>query len=160
MNIISIHENDPVNSITGFSTTIYFAGCEHRCKGCFSPQTWEYNQGKSYSVDELMKVLKYSKNKNISLIGGDVFYPLNRNEGVELINRIKKETNKTLYVWTGYLKEEVEKWVDISFIDFLIEGKFIIEKRDLRLQLRGSSNQRIFYKGYLVNDDDLEKILL
>lgn len=159
MNIISIHENDPVNSITGFSTTIYFAGCEHHCKGCFSPQTWEYNQGKSYSVDELIEILKCSNNKNVSLIGGDIFYPLNRYEGVELINRIKQETNKTLYVWTGYLKEQVECWIDISLIDFLIEGKFIIEKKDLRLQLRGSSNQRIFCKGHLTTDEDLIKNL-
>lgn len=147
MNVISIHENDPVNSITGFSTTIYFAGCEHKCKGCFSPQTWNYNQGTTYSVDELLYIIKASKNKNISIIGGDVFYPLNRQDGIELIKRIKKETNKILYVWTGYTKETVEEWFDISMIDYLIEGKFILELKDIRLNLRGSKNQRIFHNG-------------
>lgn len=147
MNVISIHENDPVNSITGFSTTIYFAGCEHKCKGCFSPQTWNYNQGTTYSVDELLYIIKASKNKNISIIGGDVFYPLNRQDGIKLIKRIKKETNKILYVWTGYTKEMVEKWFDVSIIDYLIEGKFILEQKDIRLNLRGSKNQRIFHNG-------------
>ena len=147
MNIISIHENDPVNSITGFSTTIYFAGCEHKCKGCFSPQTWEYNQGTKYSVDDLLSLINSSKNKNVSIIGGDVFYPLNRKDGIELIKKIKKETNKTLYVWTGYTKETIEEWIDISIIDYLIEGKFILEQKDIRLNLRGSKNQRIFHNG-------------
>lgn len=158
MNVISIVENDPVNSITGFSTTVYFAGCEHHCKGCFSPQTWEYNQGEKYTIDELLCILKLSKNKNISLIGGDIFYPLNRVEGIELIKKIKNETNKNIYVWTGYLKEQIEKWLDISIIDFLIDGKFEIDKKDIRLNLRGSLNQRIFFRGKEIFDNDLENI--
>lgn len=159
MNVISIVENDPVNSITGFSTTVYFAGCEHHCKGCFSPQTWEYNQGERYTVDELLDILKLSKNKNISLIGGDIFYPLNRIEGIELIKKIKYETNKNIYIWTGYSKEQVEKWIDVSMIDFLIDGKFELNKRDIRLNLRGSSNQRIFFRGTEIFDEDLENII-
>lgn len=147
MNIISIVENDPVNSITGFSTTIYFAGCEHHCKGCFSPQTWEYNQGKQYSNEVLLDLIRYNKNKNVSLIGGDPFYPKQRNEVIQFIKDIKTYTHKKIYVWTGYLKEDVEKWIDLNLIDYLIEGKFELNNKDIRLQLRGSSNQRIFYKG-------------
>ena len=147
MNIISIVENDPVNSITGFTTTIYFAGCEHKCKGCFSKNTWNYNQGDNYNVDQLLEIIKLNNHKNVSLIGGDIFYPKNRLEGIELIKKIKLHTNKKIYVWTGYSKEQVEKWIDLSLIDYLIEGHFEIDKKDIRLPLRGSSNQRIFCNG-------------
>lgn len=158
MNVISIVENDPVNSITGFSTTFYFAGCEHHCKGCFSPQTWDYNQGTPYTINEIVDIIKLSKNKNVTLLGGDIFYPLNRIEGIELIKKIKKETNKMIYVWSGYTKEEIEKWIDVSIIDFLIDGKFELDKKDIRLNLRGSYNQRIFFKGQQVKDNDLYNI--
>lgn len=157
MRVISIVYNDAINSITGFTTTIYISGCEHKCKGCFSPQTWNYENGEEYSIDELYNIFINSHNKNITFLGGD---PLNikyRNETIELIKRIKKNTNKTIYLWTGYLKEEIENWFDISLIDYLIDGKFILEEKDIRLNLRGSKNQRIFFKGKNITDE-IDKI--
>lgn len=147
MKIVSFVKNDPVNSITGFTTTIYVAGCPHHCKGCFSPQTWDYNSGTEYSVEDLYNIFINSPHKNITFLGGDPLNPLYRNETIELIKKIKENTNKKVYVWTGYLKEEVEQWLDISLIDYLIEGKFILEQKDIRLSMRGSHNQRIFNKG-------------
>ena len=147
MKIVSFVKNDSVNSITGFTTTIYVAGCPHHCKGCFSPQTWDYNSGISYTVDDLYSLFIKSPHKNVTFLGGDPLNPLYRNETIELIKKIKSNTNKKVYVWTGYSKEEVEQWIDLSLIDYLIEGKFILEKRDIRLALRGSSNQRIFCNG-------------
>ena len=147
MKIVSFVKNDSVNSITGFTTTIYVAGCPHHCKGCFSPQTWDYNSGISYTVDDLYSLFIKSPHKNVTFLGGDPLNPLYRNETIELIKKIKSNTNKKVYVWTGYRKEEVEQWIDLSLIDYLIEGKFILEKRDIRLALRGSSNQRIFCNG-------------
>ena len=76
----------------------------------------------------------------------------NREEVIELIMWIKKETNKTVYVWTGYLKEEVDKWIDTSIIDYLIDGKFIKEELNLKLKLRSTNNQRIFKNGKIILD--------
>lgn len=147
MNVISIVKNDPVNSMTGFSTTIYLAGCEHHCKSCFSPQTWNYNQGEKYTIEELYNLLIKTKHKNVTFLGGDPFYPKNRNEVIDLIIKLKNTTNKIIYVWTGYSKEEIEKWINLELIDYLIEGKFILSQKDIRLNLRGSKNQRVFHKG-------------
>lgn len=147
MRVISICKNDATNSITGFTYSIFFSGCNHHCDGCFSPQTWVYDSGKEYSVEELFNNIKNSRHSNVSLIGGDPFYEKNRVEVIELIKLIKEKTDKKLYVWTGYLAENVCKWIDLKFIDFLIDGKFDIRQRDIRLPLRGSKNQKIYCKG-------------
>lgn len=154
MKIISIVENDPINSMTGFTLTLYFSGCDHYCKGCFSQNTWNYDDGHEYSLEEIKALILESRWKNVTFLGGDPFYFKNREEVLELIRFIKKETKKTIYLWTGYLKEEVEKWIDIETIDYLIEGPFVLEKKDLRLKLRGSSNQRVFHKGIEMKDID------
>lgn len=147
MKIISIMKNDCVNSITGFTLTLFISGCEHHCEGCFSKQTWNKDIGDEYSIDEVFEMVKNSRHKNVSFIGGDPLNPHYREEVLTLIKKIKNELNKTIYVWTGYEKELVEQWIDLKYIDYLIEGKFILAKRDIRLPLRGSSNQRIFNLG-------------
>lgn len=153
MKVIGIYENDSTNSITGFTYSIFFSGCNHHCDGCFSPQTWNYDNGKEYSVEELFNNIKNSKHNNVSLIGGDPFYIKNRIQVIELIKLIKEKTNKKVYVWTGYLADEVSKWIDLDLIDYLIDGKFDINKRDIRLPLRGSKNQRIFKNGIDVTNE-------
>lgn len=151
MRIISIVENDPVNSMTGFTLTLYFAGCSHRCEGCFSQNTWDYEAGTEYTMEQIKELILTSRWKNVTFLGGDPFFIKNRAEVLELIHFIKDKTNKNIYLWTGYLKEEVEKWIDVSLIDYLIDGRFEIDKKDLRLKLRGSSNQRIFKNGVLLS---------
>lgn len=153
MRIISICKNDAVNSITGFTYSIFFSGCNHQCDGCFSPQTWNYENGDEYSVEELLERIIKSRHNNVSLIGGDCFYYKSREETVKLIKLIKIHTNKTLYVWTGYSAEEVSEWIDLSLIDYLIEGKFDIKQKDIRLTLRGSKNQRIFKNGIDITNE-------
>lgn len=151
MRILSENKNDAVNSITGFTYSIFFSGCSHRCEGCFSPQTWNYESGVEVTTTELIERVKNSKHKNVSFIGGDPFFCDNREKVIEVIKWIKSNTNKKVYVWTGYLAEEIAKWVDLKLIDYLIDGKFELEKRDIRLTLRGSSNQRIFNNGTEIN---------
>ena len=80
---------------------------------------------------------------------------LNRDEVVELIKWIKSKTSKTIYVWSGYVKEEIEKWIDIEFIDYLIDGKFEKDNLNLKLIMRSSNNQRIFKNGKLTVDKNL-----
>lgn len=147
MKIVSIVENDPVNSMTGFTLTIYFAGCSHRCKGCFSKNTWDYESGTDYSFESIKNMILNSRWKNVTFLGGDPLFEKNREEVLNLIHFIKENTDKKIYLWTGFLKEDVEKWIDVKLIDFLIDGRFEIDKKDLRLKLRGSSNQRVFKNG-------------
>ncbi|MCI6152304.1 anaerobic ribonucleoside-triphosphate reductase activating protein [Fusobacterium perfoetens] len=154
MKIISIVENDPINSMTGFTLTFYFAGCDHYCKGCFSQNTWDYESGQEYEIEDIKELILNSRWKNVTFLGGDPFYFKNREEVIELIYFIKKNTSKNIYLWTGYTIEEIQEWIDPSIIDYLIEGRFEIDRKDLRLKLRGSSNQRVFHKGIEMKDID------
>ncbi len=78
MRIASISDNDSINSITGFTLSIFTQSCPHHCKGCFSQQTWSDSGGKEYKIDEIKELINNSKCHNISFLGGDPLAPLNR----------------------------------------------------------------------------------
>jgi len=131
----------------GFRTAIYCAGCKHHCKGCHNPQSWDMNGGKEVSVDELMDVIKSDDLSNVTFSGGDPFYQA---EGfTELAKRIKTETKKTIWCWTGFTLEQIEADPQMAkmlpYLDVIVDGPFIQEKRDTHLLFRGSPNQRIIY---------------
>ncbi|MBO8474059.1 MAG: anaerobic ribonucleoside-triphosphate reductase activating protein [Bacteroidetes bacterium] len=131
----------------GLRTSIYCAGCLHHCPGCHNPQSWDMNGGKEMSIDDLMEVIKSDEFSNVSFSGGDPFYQV---EGfMELAKRIKAETNKTIWCWTGFTYEEILADKKLSmmlpYIDVLVDGPFIEAKKDKDLLFRGSSNQRIIY---------------
>lgn len=105
------------------------------------------NGGKEMSIDDLMEIIKADEFSNVSFSGGDPFYQV---EGfTELARRIKNETHKTIWCWTGFLYEEILADPHLSmllpYIDVLVDGPFIQEKKDRDLLFRGSSNQRIIY---------------
>ena len=131
----------------GLRTSIYCAGCLHHCPGCHNPQSWDMNGGKEMSIDDVMEVIKSEEFSNVSFSGGDPFYQV---EGfMELAKRIKAETNKTIWCWTGFTYEEILADKKLSmmlpYIDVLVDGPFIEAKKDKDLLFRGSSNQRIIY---------------
>lgn len=130
----------------GFRLSIYCAGCEHRCPECHNPQSWEMSNGKEMTQDELMKAVTDSP-WNVTFSGGDPFYQAEA--FAELASRIKKETAKTIWCYTGFTIEELLQENDphrmalLRNIDVLVDGPFIKAQRDEQLRFRGSSNQRI-----------------
>ncbi len=140
----------------GFRTSIYCAGCLHHCKGCHNPQSWDFKGGKEYSVGELLDIIKADDMSNVSFSGGDPFFQVDA--FTNLARRIKEETDKTIWCWTGFTKEEIDADERLSkllpYIDVLVDGPFVLEERDTNLLFRGSPNQRIIYlKGKPVEDD-------
>ena len=131
----------------GFRTAIYCAGCSHHCPGCHNPQSWDFEAGKWMEVDELLDIIKADPMSNVSFSGGDPFYQAEA--FTELARRIKTETDKTIWCWTGFSYEEVladEKMAAmLPWLDVLVDGPFILEQRDTTLLFRGSPNQRIIY---------------
>ena len=130
----------------GFRLSVYCAGCSHRCPGCHNPQSWEMANGKEMDLEEILQAVKDSP-WNVTFSGGDPFFQA---EGfAELARRIKAETSKTIWCYTGYtleaLKQENDPWKMelLKNIDVLVDGPFIQELRDEQLCFRGSSNQRI-----------------
>ena len=131
----------------GFRTAIYCAGCKHACKGCHNPQSWDFGAGKWMDVEELLEIVKADSMSNVTFSGGDPMYQAPA--FTELARRIKEETGKTIWCWTGFTLEEVQAdpvmAAMLPWLDVLVDGPFILEQRDTDLLFRGSPNQRIIY---------------
>lgn len=131
----------------GCRVSIFVSGCEHRCKGCFNPATWNFDFGKEFTEDTLRGILKLAKPdyiSGLSILGGEPLHPRNIAEVCRLARRFKEAyPEKDIWLWTGYQLEDIfENLVD-SEIDVVVDGKFVEELKDLRLKYRGSSNQRV-----------------
>lgn len=142
----------------GIRHSIWVSGCRNHCKGCFNPETWNFAYGKKYTRDvgkELVEAAKKPYINGITILGGEPFEEENQPEVADLIKMFRDTFghDKTVWVFSGY---RITDLIDggrkhISFttdyilenIDVLVEGPFIEELKDLSLQFRGSSNQRI-----------------
>lgn len=156
MRYAGIIENDVVNG-EGVCLSIFTQGCPHRCKGCFNPETWNFNGGiEIEDMDKFIKdvVLKIKANgveRNLSILGGEPLCKENRHF-VSLLIKTAKEAypNIKVFLWTGYKIEDVPVDVYTKIIlenvNVLIDGPYIDEERDITLKWRGSKNQRILTK--------------
>ena len=131
----------------GFRTSIYCQGCNHHCQGCHNPQTWDFNGGTIYSVEELFNIINNEELSNVTFSGGDPMFQVDA--FTELAKMIKNKTNKTIWCYSGYTYEQIKESPKMSlilpFLDVLVDGPFIMEKRNTDLKFRGSENQRIIY---------------
>ncbi|MBP5637513.1 MAG: 4Fe-4S cluster-binding domain-containing protein, partial [Bacteroidales bacterium] len=112
-----------------------------------NPQSWDFNAGRWMDVDELLEIVKSDSMSNVSFSGGDPMYQAPA--FTELARRIKEETGKTIWCWTGFTYEEVQADSEMAamlpYLDVLVDGPFVLERRDTGLLFRGSDNQRIIY---------------
>ena len=134
----------------GVRNSLYVAGCMFHCEGCYNVATWSFNAGIPYTKeleDQIMKDLAEPYVQGLTLLGGEPF--LNTGILIPLVKRIRKELpDKDIWSWTGYTWEELQQETDdklelLSLIDILVDGRYDKTKRNLLLQFRGSSNQRI-----------------
>lgn len=143
----------------GCRVSIFIQGCEHRCEKCFSPQTWSFEGGKEFTEQTMEFILELAKPDyldGISILGGDPLHPRNRAEVLKLVRRFKEVyPNKTVWLWTGYLLEDVFEDLVDSEIDVIVDGRFIEELKDLRLKFRGSSNQRVINLKETIRTGDI-----
>ena len=123
------------------------AGCTHHCKNCHNPITWDINGGIEFdkaAEDELFNYLRKDYIDGITFSGGDPLHPLNREEVSRLIKKVRKEfPDKTIWLYTGYTYDEIKDFDALPLIDVLIDGEFIEELKDTKLEWVGSSNQRV-----------------
>lgn len=133
----------------GVRVSIFVSGCRNRCKGCFNPETWDFEYGQKFNGEAMYELEKMLENEHVaglSILGGDPFEPENR-ETVEFICRQVKAylPQKSIWVWTGYdfLEDGLIDLPVMKYIDVLVDGRFEESLKDLRLKWRGSSNQRV-----------------
>ena len=142
----NITTDDMLNG-DGLRTVLWVAGCTHCCKECQNPITWDVNGGVPFdeaAKQELFEKLNHDYISGITFSGGDPLHPLNR----EPITALAKEINetfpdKTIWLYTGFLWEDLQNEEILKYIDVLVDGEFMIDLLDTKLKWCGSSNQRI-----------------
>jgi anaerobic ribonucleoside-triphosphate reductase activating protein len=131
----------------GFRVSLWVSGCRRHCKGCFNKEAWDFKYGQEFDGETLHELVRMLDNPNIeglSILGGDPFEPENREAVYEICKLVKfLRPNKTIWVWTGYLFENLKELPVMKYMDVLVDGRFEEDKKDLRLKWRGSSNQRV-----------------
>lgn len=153
----------------GVRVTLFVSGCTHHCKGCFNPDTWDFDYGMPYTTEteeNITDMLRPSYINGLTLLGGEPMEPDNQRALLSLVKRVKLLfPEKDIWCYSGYTFEELTgesrarcECTDelLSYIDVLVDGEFVEEKKNISLAFRGSENQRIidlkktFEKGDIV----------
>ena len=148
MNYAQIRKYD-VSNAPFVNSTIFFSGCAHKCKGCFNKEAQDFNFGNEFNEEVEDLFISYVSDPNVKgacLLGGEPFQQ-DLDILLRFVRRIKTETGKRVWIWSGYTWDELisdtNKLKILENVDVLIDGRFELDKRDLKLKYRGSSNQRV-----------------
>lgn len=146
-----------LNDITaapGLCVSFFTQGCPHHCKNCHNPETWDFNGGKEFTQEVLDDIINgltaQGINRDLCIMGGEPLCEENSFLTYMVISNVKNKLPDTkIYIWSGYTYEQIKESSDskaigcLQMADFLIDGPYVDELRDITLQMRGSSNQRI-----------------
>ena len=155
MNYAEIKSCDIANGL-GVRVSLFVSGCTHRCPECFNEIAWDFRSGKEFTeetIEHIIELLKPSHIKGLSLLGGEPMEISNQRGLLPLLRRVHQEyPHKDVWCYSGYVYEDLldggKQHIEItdellSYIDILVDGPFILDKKDIRLKFRGSNNQRI-----------------
>lgn len=155
MNYADIKRCDVANG-PGVRVSLFVSGCTHHCKECFNPETWDFGYGKPFTretEDLILTCLEPDYIKGITLLGGEPLEHENQKGLLPLMRRVREAyPDKSVWCFTGYDFEQdvtgrmLEEWPEtkelLTYIDVMVDGEFMIDKKDLGLVFKGSSNQR------------------
>lgn len=155
MNYAEIKYCDVANG-PGVRTSLFVSGCSHHCPGCFNEIAWDFNYGKPFTqdtIDSIIESLKPDYIQGLTLLGGEPFEYSNQKGLLPLVRQVRKILpQKDIWCFTGFLfdKDIIEnmckKWKEtnelLSYIDVLVDGRFVEELKNLNLKFKGSENQR------------------
>lgn len=153
MNYAKVTKHDIANG-NGVRVVLWVSGCDHHCKGCHNPETWDSDYGKPFSFDvyeKLVSALGHDYVAGLTFSGGDPMKPENVATCMMVANAVKQKfPNKDIWCWTGYTMDELMNRDDskafMQYIDYLVDGEFVENLKDISLRWRGSSNQNIYKK--------------
>ena len=156
MRYAGIIKND-FSAASGISVTFFTQGCPHKCEGCHNPETWDFEGGEEVTHDTILEIIEAitanGLHRNLCIMGGETLCTENHFQTNLIINSVKEKLPDTkIYLWTGYCLENLDMSINrvksiLEQVDCLIDGPYDKTKRDVSLFMRGSSNQRILYKG-------------
>ena len=148
MNYIGISDFDTANG-PGVRVSLFVSGCRLHCRGCFNPESWDFEAGKHYDETvkaRLLKALEEEYVEGLSLLGGDPLEPENVDELTELCQAVREKfgNKKTIWLWTGRLYDKVKELEIFQYVDTVVDGPFIEKfKVEGKGNWFGSSNQRV-----------------
>ena len=156
MNYCNVKNCDIANGV-GVRVSLFVSGCRNRCKNCFQPETWDFNYGKPFdeqTEEKLLKMLAPSYINGLTVLGGEPMEPENQRALLPFLKKVKAAyPQKTIWLYTGFTLEELRspdcrahtEYTEeiLKLLTVLVDGRFVEEKKDLSLQFRGSSNQRL-----------------
>ena len=156
MNYAEVKYCDIANGL-GCRTVLFVSGCRNACKGCFQPETWAFDFGSSFDEEiqkQIIDSLAPAYVQGLTLLGGDPFEEENQRALLPFVRQVKeKYPSKDIWAYTGYildrdLVENGRKYTEateelLSYIDILVDGPFMEDRKNLKIQFRGSENQRI-----------------
>lgn len=155
-----ITKNDMLNG-DGLRVVLWTAGCEHHCKDCQNPITWDPDDGLPFdeaAKQEIFEQLDKSYISGITFSGGDPLHPASFPSVYALAKEIReKYPDKTIWLYTGYTWEEIlrsKNWI-LRHVDVLVDGRFQVDQKDNRLMWKGSSNQRVIDVQATLKQSDL-----
>lgn len=138
----------------GVRVSLFVSGCTHHCPECFNEVAWDFRYGEPFTEETIRTILDMLRPafiRGLTLLGGEPFEPQNQGAVVELLRAVKKELpEKNIWAFSGYLFEkdilsgrlgDCSEY--LSYLDVLVDGPFIKEKKNLSLRFRGSENQRL-----------------
>lgn len=134
----------------GIRVSVWVAGCSHQCKGCHNPETWKWNQGTQLTqnvIDLIIQNCRANHIRGLTLTGGDPLFPKNREGITELCKQFRKVygDTKSIWLWTGYLFEDIQELDILKYLDCVIDGKYMEEYKNVSAKYAGSSNQRVIH---------------
>lgn len=156
MNYGNIKKYDIANG-EGVRVTLFVSGCTNHCFNCFQPETWDFDYGQPFTNEtmcELLEALRPDYIQGLTLLGGDPFELSNQEGLIELLREVKKQyPEKDIWSYTGFILDQDlldggrrhGPYTDemLSYIDVLVDGPFIQDKKNISLKFRGSENQRV-----------------
>ena len=153
MNYSAVTEAEVSNGI-GIRVVLWVSGCDHHCKNCHNPETWDADAGKPFTFDVYDAIVKHLNHEYVSGLtfsGGDPLKPENTATCMMVARSIKQKfPSKDIWCWTGYTLDELKSRPDamamLQYVDYLVDGEYVDELHDISLHWRGSSNQKIYKK--------------
>lgn len=146
----------------GVRVSIFMQGCSFNCKNCFNPETHDFSGGREFTDETVNHVIDLCNNENIeglSILGGEPMHPLNIDGTLKLAKMFKKTyPEKNIWVWTGFLFENLKEKEVMKYIDVLVDGQYVDELHNPTLKWRGSSNQRVIDVQKSLKDGKVETI--
>ena len=142
----SVIKNCDIANGPGVRVTLFVSGCTHHCEGCFNEETWDFQYGEPFTeetIDRILEMLAPDYIAGLTLLGGEPLELVNREGLLPLLRAVKKKYLFEKDILENFCVQWEKMEEFLSYLDVIVDGEFIMARKDISLRFRGSGNQRI-----------------